>query len=461
MPIEHFQQLGAPSGQGFYRTEPALRTGAQIPRASTLIVGQRSPNPEPPAAILLGRVIEQTASKNFYNWSVWLDVTFPHVMLIAGKRGSGKSYDLGIIAEGLCAPDGPTAFGTSAMSMILFDTQNQFWTLTRQLGQEDAASLAKWNLQPAALHQPTVFRPKGTPKLGTWEAEFALKPSDLQPDDWTALCGLERFSPMGQCLRAARQAMVMNFEVSDMLDWLRAQSALDRFVQATLDGVSWRLESVRDTELFDSSASDITLRLAASGSKSIIQLADLDDDTKSVIVGVIMRKLIRWAGPAQRRRKLAGLSGDGSVESDEPQVAPRIWVLIDEAHLVCPSNKATVARPVIVDYVKRGRDAGLSLVLATQQPSALDTSAISQCDVVAIHKLTIDSDIDAATARMPARGPSKASKLPDPADIAKMDELARSLDAGQSLLADSESNRAFVLQSRPRLTPHGGGEPEL
>jgi hypothetical protein len=460
MPVEHFRQLGAPAGQGLYRTEPALRSGAEVPRASTLIVGQRSPNAEPPAAILLGRVIEQTASKNMYNWSVWLDVTFPHVMLIAGKRGSGKSYDLGIIAEGVCAPDGPIAFGTAAMSMILFDTQNQFWTLTRPLGKDDTAALARWNLQPVALHLPSVFRPRGTPKLGEFESEFALRPSDLESDDWTALCGLERFSPMGQCLRAARQAMAPEFEVADMIEWLKGGPAIERFVQATLDGVSWRLESLRDTDLFDSSADDITLRLAAPGSKSVIQLADLDDDTKSVIVGVIMRKLIRWAGPAQRKKKLAGLS-PGAENDTEPNVAPRTWVLIDEAHLVCPSGRNTAARPVIVDYVKRGRDAGLSLVLATQQPSALDTSAISQCDIVAIHKLTIDSDIDAATARMPARGPSKASKLPNPADIAKMDELTRSLDAGQSLLADSESNRAFVLQSRPRVTPHGGGEPDL
>jgi hypothetical protein len=116
---------------------------------------------------------------------------------------------------------------------------------------------------------------------------------------------------------------------------------------------------------------------------------------------------------------------------------------------------------VIVDYVKRGRDAGLSLVLATQQPSALDTAAISQNDLVLIHKLTIDPDIDAATARMPARIPSRISKLPRAQDLSGMDDVARSLEAGQSLFADSESSRAFILQSRPRVCIHGGGEPTL
>ena len=88
-------------------------------------------------------------------------------------------------------------------------------------------------------------------------------------------------------------------------------------------------------------------------------------------------------------------------------------------------------------------------------------AGISQNDLVAIHKLTIEPDIDAATARMPARVPTKVTKLPRTVELGGVDDLARSLDAGQSLFADSESSRAFILQSRPRVCPHGGGEPVL
>src|SRR5262245_40207982 len=106
-----------------YRAEPAVRSGAELPKKNILIIGQRDPDPEPKAAILLGKIAEQTPSKNMLNWGVWIDATFPHVALIAGKRGSGKSYDLGIIAEGLCAADSAIAFGTGAFAMVLFDTQ--------------------------------------------------------------------------------------------------------------------------------------------------------------------------------------------------------------------------------------------------------------------------------------------------------------------------------------------------
>ena len=444
-----------------YRTEPALRSGAELPKKPALIIGQRDPNPHPTAGILLGKIAEQTASKNTLNWAVWLDATFPHVALIAGKRGSGKSYDLGIIAEGLCAPDSKISFGTDQFAMILFDTQNQFWTLIKsgaELPPAEAALLKPWNLEPVAFSAPNIYRPKGTPQIAKFESEFAIRPSDLEPDDWTAMCGLDRYSGMGQCLRAGISQMVGAWTLQDLIDAVEGLRG-GNFAENTVDGVAWRLAAVEDSQLFDPSAEDITTRLAQEGSKSVIELADLDDATKGVVVAVIMRKVMRWAAPAQRRRKIASVMNEEAPAEDN--VAPRIWVLIDEAHLVCPSGETTAARPVIVDFVKRGRDAGLSLILATQQPSALDTAAISQNDLVLIHKLTIDPDIASATARMPARPPTSVTKLPRAVELKSVDELARSLEAGQALVADSESSRAFVMQSRPRVTPHGGGEPAL
>jgi hypothetical protein len=445
-----------------YRTEPALRSGAELANKNAVVVGQREADPNPKAAILLGKLAEQTNSKNRYNWAVWLDATFPHVGLIAGKRGSGKSYDLGIIAEGLCAPDSQIAFGTQSFAMVLFDTQNQFWTLRKsgdQLPAPELALLKPWSLSPVPLAPPTVFRPRGTAELASFEVEFGIRPTDLEPDDWTALCGLERYTAMGQCLRTAIAAMSGQWAVPNLLDWLGSGGASGSFPQNTVDAVLWRLAAVEDSQLFDPSAEDIAARLGRPGAKSVIELADLDDATKSVVVAVVMRRLMKWAAPAQRRRKLAAISGDDLPSNED--VAPRIWVLIDEAHLVCPAGAETAARPIIVDYVKRGRDAGLSLVLATQQPSALDTGAISQNDLVFIHKLTIDPDISAATARMPARPPTSVTKLPRATELRGVDEIARSLDAGQALLADSESSRAFIMQSRPRVSPHGGGEPTL
>lgn len=446
-----------------YRTEPVLGGGAQIVDSRALLIGQRTPEPAPRAALLLGKVIELTPARSLHNWSVWLDATFPHVGLIAGKRGSGKSYDLGIIAEGLCCANGPVSFGVESFAMVMFDTQNQFWTLARErsaMSDDQQGALTAWGIGAVELAEPTIYRPRGTTKLADFEVEFGIRPSDLTTQEWTGLIGVDRFDAMGQCLRGARRAVESrtNFGIDDMTDWLDSDDCADRFQESTRNGVRWRLEAAADSGLFDPGAEDVAERLARSGQKSVIQLADLDDDVKSIVVAVILRRITRAASLAQRRRRLGRDAGATSGQTD---VAPRIWTLIDEAHLVCPSERETSANPVIIDYVKRGRDAGLSLIVATQQPSALDSRITSQADLVIIHKLTVDSDIAAATARMPARPPQKTTRGGATSDLSSMSELARSFDAGEGLLADSESTRAFVMQSRPRISPHGGGEPEL
>ena len=80
-----------------------------------------------------------------------------------------------------------------------------------------------------------------------------------------------------------------------------------------------------------------------------------------------------------------------------------VWTLIDEAHLICPSDGHTAAKPILIEYAKRGRDAGLSLVLATQQPSAVDSRVVSQVDLLIAHRLVVDADILSALARVPCR----------------------------------------------------------
>ena len=57
---------------------------------------------------------------------IWLDVARSHVILIAGKRGSGKSYTLGTIAEELSSLPPEAA---KNVAPIIFDTMGIFWTM--------------------------------------------------------------------------------------------------------------------------------------------------------------------------------------------------------------------------------------------------------------------------------------------------------------------------------------------
>ena len=64
-------------------------------------MGQRRNRGDTSALILLGKCIEQARVSNKFDSNVWLDIHTPHVVFVCGRRGTGKSYDLGILAEGL------------------------------------------------------------------------------------------------------------------------------------------------------------------------------------------------------------------------------------------------------------------------------------------------------------------------------------------------------------------------
>src|SRR5580704_13635192 len=59
--------------------------------------------------IFLGKILENTSGRNYLSADAWLDVTFPHVVYITGTRGSGKSFDLGILLEGISQLRDPSA----------------------------------------------------------------------------------------------------------------------------------------------------------------------------------------------------------------------------------------------------------------------------------------------------------------------------------------------------------------
>src|SRR3990172_3922567 len=60
---------------------------------------------------------------------ILMDVARSHVVLVAGKRGSGKSYTLGVIAEELSSL--PKEVSQNIASLI-FDTMGIYWTMKYQ-----------------------------------------------------------------------------------------------------------------------------------------------------------------------------------------------------------------------------------------------------------------------------------------------------------------------------------------
>ena len=76
--------------------------------------------------ILLGKGYVKMGQHTSMSNRILMDIARSHVILIAGKRGSGKSYTIGTIAEEISNLP-PEA--KRNIAPLIFDTMGIFWTM--------------------------------------------------------------------------------------------------------------------------------------------------------------------------------------------------------------------------------------------------------------------------------------------------------------------------------------------
>jgi DNA segregation ATPase FtsK/SpoIIIE-like protein len=140
-----------------------------------------------------------------------------------------------------------------------------------------------------------------------------------------------------------------------------------------------------------------------------------------------------------------------SFESFEEDKDPLIWVLIDEAHELLPKEGKTPATDALVQLLREGRQPGISLVLATQQPGEIHKDVLTQSDIVISHRLTSKIDVEALNNMM------QTYLL---ADIQKyMNELPDL--KGSAIVLDDNSERIYPIRVHPKKSWHGGETPSI
>ncbi|MCV2881887.1 ATP-binding protein [Actibacterium sp. XHP0104] len=408
----------------------------------------------------LGKVIEQGKSSNILDYGVYCDVSFPHVVGIFGSRGSGKSFDLGVWLEGV--------FGAASTdeqritdSAIVFDVQDQFWTLAYEPSQsveadsDQLADLLEWGLEPKLVPNVKVLVPQTSDTEVPNSETFSISSEQLSTSDYLAILELERFSAMGQALLTLI-SIYGKRTPGDLAGNCVDSPELSGFQQSTIDGLRWRLEGLDGTGLITATGVEIDLLLAP-GSLTVILMRNLPEMIRGLVVGVISRLVADRMGRVQQARKVADRTGS-PPPPDAKKLTNRLWLVLDEAHVLVPSDGQTPATAPLVDYVKRGRDAGLSLVFATQQPSAVNSKLLSQVDITITHMLGFDTDLSAAVARMPTR--SAAEYEISHERTTSMTDVLRSLGPGEAVVADGASGRTFIAKIRPRTSAHGGATPK-
>jgi len=125
------------------------------------------------------------------------------------------------------------------------------------------------------------------------------------------------------------------------------------------------------------------------------------------------------------------------------------WIFIDEAHEFLPQEGKTGATDALIQILREGRQPGLSLVLATQQPGKIHTDVMTQSDVVISHRVTSKQDLEALNLIMQSYVLENIKQ--------QIDDLPNL--KGSAIILDDNSERIYPMRVRPRFSWHGGEAP--
>jgi len=106
--------------------------------------------------IFLGKQYVQMGAVRSLANEVYLDVASSHVIFVCGKRGGGKSYTMGVMAEGVA--NLPEEIKKN-LSVIMLDTMGVYWTM-KYPNQQGIELLKEWGLEAKAL-DVKIFTPTG------------------------------------------------------------------------------------------------------------------------------------------------------------------------------------------------------------------------------------------------------------------------------------------------------------
>lgn len=216
-----------------------------------------------------GRIGHYRALDGSEGAPLFLDLDGPHAMLIVGKRGYGKSFTLGVVAEELARSDG--------VAPVLIDPMGVFETL--------ATTANDVPVPATVIDEPTVT------------------PDSLDPRSWCSVLGLSPMSGAGGLVwRAATESET----IAEMQSQIGAAEASKADRRAAIN----HLEMAAGWDVLDADGLDATA--LAGGEVTVVDIAGLDSAPMNAVVRGIAEALYR-------------------ARVDET-IDRLPWLLVDESH---------------------------------------------------------------------------------------------------------------------------------
>jgi len=168
-------------------------------------------------AVFLGKSYVKMGNITSLANNMYLDIARNHTILLCGKRGSGKSWSLGVMCEGIL--DFPDEIKNN-MSAIIFDTMGVFWTM-KYANKKDETLLEEWGIE-AKKADIDLFVPKGhfqeyKERGIPADYEFALQPKLLNAGDWCGVFNLDVNSDDGVLIARILKKLKGDYSVNDIV----------------------------------------------------------------------------------------------------------------------------------------------------------------------------------------------------------------------------------------------------
>ncbi len=432
--------------------------------------------------LYLGRLAEAGPTRK-----VFFQGSKEFVVLLNGKRGSGKSHTLGVILEGLSTEQDDTSIAkhSGRRAILLLDPMGNFWTtahLVSEAGPDKVRkqfeSLEGWQCGPEAL-RVRVWLPAGfkTVNHPPDVQEFRVRVADLDAADLADLVGTNLVrDPQGAALLEVFDAVRLtkagaDYHLADLiahLDAMRQNGGSDH-ADGTLRALTRSLRGLERQHVFSGAGTPLT-ELLKPGALSVLMLPlSVGPDLRRVVTRLLIRRILKEREEAsQILQRLAveplapGERARLTVEVQ--QRVPRTVLALDEAQELL-GDEGGEARQALEAFCLLGRNYGLSLILATQRPTAtaLSPKVRSQVDLCLVHRLLTQEDIDVSQRNLLGIFPREVMLRSEQLEFP---QLLRALEPGQAVVSASHATadgeplpRIFVLQVRPRISVHGGEVP--
>ncbi len=386
------------------------------------------------------------------------DITVPETHnFVANDIIVHNSYTMGVIAEGMA--DLPQDINKN-LSFILLDTMGIYWTM-KYPNKKDEPLLNEWGLKAKSL-DIKIFTPVGYYKeykekgIPT-DFPFSIKPSELESSDWCISFGIDQNHPVGVLIERVVGQLKdkgLDYDIDDIIAALQKDERSEQHVKDAaenrfLNAKRWGVFSREGTPLKD---------LAKPGQVSVLDVSCYATAAngwaiKSLVVGLVAQKLFIDRMVARKNEEYQQIKESLHYFSEESDLGeekmPLVWLVLDEAHELIPNDRKTTATDPLVTILREGRQPGISLILATQQPGKIHTDVMTQADTVISHRLTAKIDTQALGVLM-------QSYMRAGLD-AELDNLPRV--KGAALVFDDTNEKLYPMRVRPRFTWHGGESP--